>query len=270
MGMRRRLRKLGALTVASTALLVAACGTAESPEPKAGDTREATSSSARAVSIPDVVGLSEGEAVKALGAVGLVANVRYDKDAPRTGKVVASDPEAGSELPASSVVVLSIAYGPRLPMPTPEQEQLPRAFSSLIEDNPQPFFGSYRDEDGVLVVVFNPGVDPAAWDDRLTAAAEGIDYPAEDSGYRTDACPRDRKSLRALQDEIVRTRSDWADDPRLAFGVWVQPETCTVRVESDLLTAGDIEALVDRYGTAISFDTSEGAAPRLLTRLDSE
>lgn len=226
----------------------------DSPAPSASQ------SSAGSVSVPDLLGMSEGEAVKALDASGLVANVRYDRDAPRTGTVLRSAPEAGSELSASSVVVLSIAYEPRLPMPTPEQEQLPEAFSSLLHDNPEAFFGVHRDEEGVLVVVFNPGVDPAAWEDRLTAAAEGINYPEEDSGYRTDTCSRDRKSLRALQDEIVRTRKEWADDPRLAFGVWVQPESCTVRVESDLLTPGDIQALVDRFGTAISFDTSEGSA----------
>jgi PASTA domain len=226
----------------------------DSPAPSASQ------SSAGSVSVPDLFGMSEGEAVKALDASGLVANVRYDRDAPRTGTVLRSAPEAGSELSASSVVVLSIAYEPRLPMPTPEQEQLPEAFSSLLHDNPEAFFGVHRDEEGVLVVVFNPGVDPAAWEDRLTAAAEGINYPEEDSGYRTDTCSRDRKSLRALQDEIVRTRKEWADDPRLAFGVWVQPESCTVRVESDLLTPGDIQALVDRFGTAISFDTSEGSA----------
>jgi hypothetical protein len=47
---------------------------------------------------------------------------------------------------------------------------------------------------------------------------------------------------------------------RVAFGVWVQPETCTVRVESDLLTPSEIQALVDGYGTALSFDTTEGSA----------
>jgi hypothetical protein len=152
-------------------------------------------------------------------------------------------------------------------MPTPEQEQLPKDFGSLIEDNPE-VFGVYRDEAGVLVVVFNPGVDPATWADRLTAAAEDLDYPSEDSGYRPDTCSRDRTSLRALQDEIVRTRKEWAEDKHLAFGVWVQPETCTVRVESDLLTPADIEALVDRYGTAVSFDTSEGAHPIPLPLID--
>jgi hypothetical protein len=231
-------------------------------------TTSSSPSSESPASVPDVIGLSEGEAVKALGAAGLVANVRYAEDAPRTGKVLHSEPEVGSELRANAVVVLSIAYGPRLPMPTPEQEQPPEAFSSLIQDKPEVFFGTYRDEAGFLVVVFSPGVDPARWEDRLTVAAKGINYPAEDSGYRTETCSRDRKSLRALQDEIVRTRKDWAEDKRLAFGVWVQPETCTVRVESDLLAPADIQALVDRYGTAISFDTSEGSHPTRLSLID--
>ena len=39
---------------------------------------------------------------------------------------------------------------------------------SLIEDHPEVFFGTYRDEAGVVVVVFNPGVDPVTWEDRLT------------------------------------------------------------------------------------------------------
>ena len=154
-------------------------------------------------------------------------------------------------------------------MPAPEQEQLPAAFSRLIQDTPAVFFGLYRAEDGVPVVVFNPGVDPATWDDRLTAAATWIDYPAVGSGYRSNTCSRHWKSLRVLQDEIVRTSNDWAAPPRrAAFGVWVQPETCTVRVESDVLLPSEIRTLVDRYGTALSFDTSEGAAGSLLP-LDS-
>jgi hypothetical protein len=232
--------------------------------PANGSVRNSDSSSSAeaAVAVPDVVGLTEGEAVRALGASGLVANVRYADDAPRTGEVLRSDPEAESELPADSVVVLSIAYGPRLPMPAPEQEQLPKAFSRLVEDNPNAFVGLYRDEAGVVVVAFDPAADPAAWEERLTAAAESINYPEEGSGYRTATCPRSRASLEAIQDEI--TTRDWTKNNRLAFGVWVQPETCTVRVESDLLTTADIQALVERYGTAVSFDTSQGSHPVLL------
>ena len=224
-------------------------------------------SSGRPVAVPDVVGLSEGEAVKALGAAGLVANVRYAEDAPRTGKVMRSDPEAGSELSTNSVVVLSIALGPRLPTPGQEDEMDIHPLGSLVQDHPKVFVGLYRDTAGVPHVVFGPGVDPATWEDRLTAAAESIDYPAEGIGYRTDTCSRDHTSLRALQDEIApagRATPWWTEGERLAFGVWVHPETCTVRVESDLLTAAHIESLVGRYGTAISFNTTEGSHPVLL------
>jgi hypothetical protein len=40
-----------------------------------------------------------------------------------------------------------------------------------------------------------------------------------------------------------------------------------VRIESNLLEPAQIEALIERYGTAISFDTSEGSAVRLLPLL---
>jgi hypothetical protein len=62
-------------------------------------TPSSSPSSERAASVPDVVGLSEGEAVKALGAAGLVANIRYVDDGPRTGKVLGSDPKAGASSP---------------------------------------------------------------------------------------------------------------------------------------------------------------------------
>ena len=207
------------------------------------------------VSVPVLVGLTEREAVKALGASGLVANVRFDKDAPRTGKVLRSDPGAGSELRPESVVGLTIALPPRLPPPAPGQEQDPQPFNSMVEDNPDAFVGLYLDEEGVPHAVFGPGVDPAAWRERLDAAAEGLPY-------RTETCSRSRASLRALQDEIAA--KDWTQDKSLAFGVFVHPSTCTVRVESDLLTDADIRTLVDRYGTRISIDTTEGSHPVLL------
>jgi hypothetical protein len=223
------------------------------------------------VSVPDVVGLSEGEAVKALGASGLVANVRYARDAPRTANVLHSDPDAGTNLPADSVVVLSVSLAPRLPLPGQEHEGEMVTLGSLVEEHPRAFVGLYRDEAAVPHVVFGPGVDPETWEARLTAAAKGITYPAPGIGYRTDTCSRDRASLRAIQYEIApagRSTKWWTENQRLAFGVWVHPSTCTVRVESDLLAPADIQALIGRYGTAISFDTSEGSAPRHLPLLD--
>lgn len=218
--------------------------------PGASSRVSSSRSVAEPVSVPDVVGLSEGEAVRDLDASGLVANVRYAYSAPLTGKVLRSEPGAGSELAPNSVVALSIALY-RLPMPTPEEEQAPAAFGRLLEDNPGVFFGTHLEEAGARVVVFQPGADPAEWQDRLTAALEG-------QPFRSERCSRTRASLRAMQDEIAT--KEWTDNKRLPFWVGVDTRTCTVRVGSDLLTPADIRALVDRYGTAISFDTSEGSA----------
>jgi hypothetical protein len=245
------------------ALVVVAIGSAAVvqgfPGDGSGSNREHASvmseSPQSSVPVPALVGLTEAEAVKALGASDLVANVRFAKDAPRTGKVLRSDPGAGSDLRPESVVLLTIALAPRLPTPGPGHEQDLQPFNSMVEDNPDAFVGLYRDEEGVPHAVFGPGVDPAAWRERLAAAAEGLPY-------RTETCSRSRPSLRALQDEIATKR--WTKNKSLAFGVFVHPSTCTVRVESDLLTAADIRALVDRYGTKISIDTTEGSHPVLL------
>lgn len=207
------------------------------------------------VPVPEVVGLAERDAVGALGAAGLIANVQFVKETPRTGKVLSTDPATGSELRPESVVVLRIAFDPRRPAPGPDNEQELQPFNSLVEDNPDAFVGLYRDERGVPVAVFGPGADPAAWRERLTAAAEGLPY-------RTETCTRSRAELRSLQDEIATMK--WTKNKDLPFGAYVHPATCTVRVESDLLTDADVRALADRYGTAISIDTTEGSHPVLL------
>jgi hypothetical protein len=254
---------VGAVIAAAIVVIGRADGSAERRASGSTSSPSLVLSSSRppegSVLVPDVVGLSEGEAVKALGASGLVGNVRYAYDAPRTGAVLGSDPDAGRELPANSVVVLSIALGPRLPIPRPGHEQDLQPFNSLVEQHADAFVGLYRDEAGIPHAVFGPGADPATWREPLAVAAEGLPY-------RTDTCSRTRESLRAMQDEIAT--KGWSENKRLAFGVWVHPETCTVRIESDLLTAADIRALADRYGTAISIDTSEGAHPVLLSLED--
>jgi PASTA domain len=203
------------------------------------------------VTVPDVVGLSEGEAVKALGAAGLVANVRVDDDAARTGKVLRSAPAAGSELTVSSIVALSIAWPPRRALPEPEEERAVEALGTLIESHPEAFFGAYVDDAGAYVAVFAPGADPAAWQDRLAAAANGI-------SYGTDSCPRDPKSLTRAQGWIAK--NVW--EPGLGFSVWVDAETCTVRLSNGNLAPAHIRAMVDRYGTAFSIQSGMGV-PRL-------
>jgi hypothetical protein len=141
-------------------------------------------------------------------------------------------------------------------VPAPEHEQDLHPLGSLVERNPAAFVGLHRDARGPAVVVFGRAADPRRWRDRLAAAAAGLPY-------RTEICSRDRRSLRAMQDEIA-TR-DWTANKSLAFGVWVDPSSCTVRVESDLLTRRDIAALVHRFGRAISIDTTPGSHPELLS-----
>lgn len=239
-------------SLAALVVVVGGCGDRSVERDSAPDVAGSSGSTA---TVPNVVGLNEGAAVKALGTAGLVANVRLVKDAPRTGEVLASKPAAGSEVRPEAVVVIRIAPSPRLPDPGPGKEEALRPFSTMIEANPEAFVGLYRDEEGVPHAVLGPEADPAAWQERLTAAAEGLPF-------RTETCSRSHAELRALQDEIAA--KSWTTNKQLAFGVFVHPDSCTVRVESDLLTAAEIRALVDRYGLAVSFDTTEGSHPVLL------
>jgi hypothetical protein len=255
-----------ALPIAATALLALLAVSCGSASQQAAPGEAASSRKAVPVAtVPNVVGLTEAEAVTALDAAGLVANVRYDRDLPRTNTVDRAVPAPGTDVDEHSVVLLYIALPPRLPLPAPEQEQESAPLSRLVSDHPDVFIGLYRDGAGVPHLVFGPGADPARWADRLQEAASGITYPHEGVGYRTDRCSRTNARLQAIEDEIT-TNQDWKENRNLAFGVWLQPETCTVRIESDLLERAEIEALVERYGTAISFDTSEGSHPVLLSR----
>jgi hypothetical protein len=171
------------------------------------------------------------------------------------GAWAADVPEVGGPREADAANILDVAPRPRLPVPSPEHEQDLHPLGSLVERNPATFVGLYRDERGTAVVVFGPGADQRSWRERLAAAAAGLPY-------RTETCSRDRRSLRAMQDEIAAW--DWSAGRRPPFGVWVDPSSCTVRVESDLLTRRDIETLVKRFGTAISIDTTPGSHPVLL------
>jgi len=235
--------RVGAAAV--LAMGVGACG---------GHARATETPPEQTVSVPAVAGLREADAVRALAESGLIANVRVNEDAPRTGAVRRSTPAAGKAAPESSVVVLDVAPMPRLPIPGPEREQDLDRLGSLVERHPKTFVGLYLYGRGTAVVVFGPRGDPASWSDRLAAAAAG--HP-----YRTERCSRGRRGLRAIQDDVA-TR-DWTANKSLGFGVWVDPSTCTVRVESDLLTEADIRALAHRYGTAISIDTTPGSHPEL-------
>ena len=256
----RGIRSFAAITLVTG--VVVGCGS-DSPPAKSrgeGDAHTTARALSSTAAVPDLVGLTEGGAARALDAGGLVLNVRYVDDAPRTASVLSSDPAAGTAVAAGSVVVVEVSYPPRLPLPRPEQESEIRPLSGLVARHPETFVGLYRGVDGAPRVVFGPGVDSDAWLGRLDEAAAGLTYPREDVGYGVESCPRAHSRLRAIQDEIAEDQS-WHHRKGLAFGLWVQPETCTLRVESDLLRADEIEALIERYGTEISFNTTPGAHP---------
>ena len=233
--------------------------------PETVERREAAATTAV---VPDLLGLTEAEAARALDGAGLVMNVHYDDEAPRDGAVFDVSPAAGTEVAEGSAVVLYLSLPPRLPLPRPEHERQIVRFSRMITGNPDLFVGLYRDEAGVPHAVFGPGAKPEAWHDRLDEAIEAVTYPHPGIGYEIDICPRAHAPLRRMQDDIASDQS-WSQRRGLAFGVFVDAATCTVRIESDLLRAAEIEALVDRYGTAISFNTTEGAHPRLLPLTDA-
>jgi hypothetical protein len=232
-----------------------------SPGRLAPGSSSVSTSPAHAV-VPEIVGMFEPGAVKALAAAGLAANVQYDPLAPQTGRVLESEPPGGASVAPGSSVKLRIALEPGWDVPSVDEEERWNAqtgsLPDLVEANPQAFVGLARNhqDEGVPVVVLNPGVDPDAWRERLDAAAEG--HP-----YRTDVCPRSHQELGRITAEIASRA--WSPNARsISFAVGIHPATCTVRIQSDQLTTDDIRALGERFGTAVSVDTSEGSHPVLL------
>jgi hypothetical protein len=237
----------------SIALTGSGCGAAQ----QAANVRPSADSAvgSSSVIVPDVAGLPERLAARKLAVAGLTADVRYEADAPRTGVVLRSHPRAGSAT-RLTIVRLDIALAPRQPTPTIGHEQDLHALGTLIDTHPGAFVGLYLDETALPHVVFGPGVDAAAWTERLGAAAGSLPY-------ETDACNRGRQALHAIQDDIA-SNQDWTKSNHLAFGVGVDPGTCTARIESDLLTPREMRSLARRFGTAVSFDTTPGSHPVLL------
>jgi hypothetical protein len=145
------------------------------------------------VTVPDVLGLTEGPAVRALGDAGLVAELRYDETAPPGGGVVAVDPEPGARVGEESIVLVHVSF--------PE--------SGTTRPRPEP-------------------------------------------------CERSLDSLDAVQAAL--SKRDWTSRA-VSFTSFVDPDTCTVRIESDLLTAAEMESIVARYGTSVSFNASPRSRP---------
>ena len=137
--------------IALPALLTGGCGSASQT---ATPGEAASAAESRVVTVPALVGLTEQEAVKALGAAGLIADVRIDNELPRTAKVDHSVPAPGTDVDELSVVLLDIARAPHPPPVAPEQEEEIAALSRLVTEHPHVFVGLYHDEEQVPHVVF--------------------------------------------------------------------------------------------------------------------
>jgi len=208
--------------------------------------------------VPDVVGVLERDAVKMLDQAGLAAEIRWEGKAPGDGKVLGSEPPADAELAPGGIVVLFVSWPPPFHPPPPgiNPEERFTFFGGLIDAHPDTFVGYYIDDaDGVPVIVLPSGVDAEPWRERLeTALGKG------NKEYRTETCSRSRDELYRVQDEIEPSLFPH----EIGFVTSPDPATCTVRIDSDQLTRADMHLLIARFGTAVSFNTSEGNHPERL------
>ena len=73
------------------------------------------SAGSEGVEVPDVVGISEAEAVATLGKGGFPVNKTEGHDAYiKEGNVITQSPEAGSKVPAGTAVTIRISQGPEV------------------------------------------------------------------------------------------------------------------------------------------------------------
>jgi hypothetical protein len=206
------------------------------------------------VVVPDLIGRPVATIEKVLNAAGLVPVVRGEGAArPAEGTVLATDPAPGTVLPAGSVVTVTVrGTAPGWPPSATEREGAPNLLGHLIERYPDTFLGLGFDRAPDPIVVFNPGVDIGSWRARLDEAAEG-------QPYRVRSCARSRVELEQIK--VLVQRWAWTSRPAGgAFGLDVDPATCSVRISGDWFTAADEQHLADRFGTAVT--VAHGAAGR--------
>ena len=116
-------------------------GTVIDQDPAAGNTAErgdtvtiVVATAPQTIEVPDVIGLSESDAISVLLDVGLEAGERTRRysDAIDEGDVVRTDPRAGTDVAPGSVVDYSISRGPAPEgTPTPEPTATPKPIPSV-------------------------------------------------------------------------------------------------------------------------------------------
>jgi serine/threonine-protein kinase len=112
---------------------------------KGSTVRIVVNSSQPKVEVPSLVGKQRADAEALLREAGLVADVTPKASDQPEGQVIAQDPEAGQELPRSSVVKLTVSSGPEsetvpdvsLLLPDAAAERLQRSgFGSEFQEEP--------------------------------------------------------------------------------------------------------------------------------------
>lgn len=194
--------------------------------------------------VPDVTGEDVAAARTLLMHAKLVPVVRYAPEIlVNAGSVMLSMPKAGVSTAAGDVVVLVVAGEPN----TASDSGTPgaQALRDLTAAREEIFVGvGYADNDArkALVVALAPGVDPSVWQDRLTAAAGSQKFTVRQCGHTL-------AELRQIQAGLL---SDGAHDTPIAASV--RPAECAVHIVANL-PADEIDALKERYGTAVVVQT---------------
>ena len=95
------------------------------------------SAGSEGVEVPDVVGISEAEAMTALGKGGFPVNKTSGHDAYiKEGNVITQSPEAGAKVPAGTTVTIRISQGPevsKVPVPDVIGKDESEAMAMLVE-----------------------------------------------------------------------------------------------------------------------------------------
>ena len=196
------------------------------------------------VSVPDVNGRQMRAAEQAITDARLVAIVRY---APEVlvdhGAVLLTEPKAGTALPTGDVVVLVVAGAAVAPAGFAGHPGA-QALAQLAEGRSDVFVGAgweHGDPAGPFVIALGPGVDQAAWEPRIAAAAGT-------QKYRIRHCEHSLDQLGSAQAGLREARSGLP-----TFSSAIDPTRCAV-VVSGAFTATQAERIRQTWGTAIALE----------------
>jgi hypothetical protein len=196
------------------------------------------------VSMPDVKGRQMRAAELAIAEARLVAIVRYAPEVLADhGAVLLTEPKAGAALPAGDVVVLVVAGAPAAPAGFAGHPGA-QALAQLAEGRSDVFVGAgwqHGDPAGPFVIALGPGVDQAAWESRIAAAAGA-------QKYLVRQCEHSLDQLSSAQSGLQEARSGLP-----AFSSAIDPTRCAVVVNGAFTTA-QAERIKQTWGTAVALE----------------